>query len=84
MPASERPGPVTGDPAFYSSRAVLADAAGLTEVFGPVHSERGLRKLIEDLGAAGWHVQRHVKLTSVARFKEHPPAWQAIARQAAQ
>jgi hypothetical protein len=42
MPASERPGPVTGDPAFYSSRA------------------------------------------SVARFKEHPPAWQAIARQAAQ
>jgi hypothetical protein len=69
---------------FYRSRVVIADCAGEREAFGPVHTERGLADLTEQLKAAGWFVHGHVKLTSVAKFREHPTAWEAIARAAQQ
>lgn len=66
-------------PDFYRSRVVIADCAGDREAFGPVHTLRGLRDLCDRLEVAGWAVHGHVKLTSVAKFREHPSAWEAIA-----
>jgi hypothetical protein len=69
---------------FYRSRVVIADCAGEPEAFGPVHTERGLADLTARLQTAGWHVHGHMKLTSVAKFREHPTVWDAVARAAAQ
>jgi hypothetical protein len=67
---------------FYRSRVVLADCAGEREAFGPVHTLHGLQDLCDRLEVAGWVVHGHTKLTSVAKFREHPAAWEAIARAA--
>jgi hypothetical protein len=66
---------------FYRSRVVIADCAGESQAFGPVHTLRGLQDLCDRLEVAGWVVTGHMKLTSVAKFREHPTAWEAIARQ---
>ena len=66
----------------FRSRVVIADCAGVEGAFGPVHTERGLADLTERLEAAGWFVRGHMKLTSVAQFKAHPTAWEAITRAA--
>jgi hypothetical protein len=69
---------------FYQSRVVIADCGREREAFGPVHTLHGLQDLTDRLEVAGWVVHGHMKLTSVAKFREHPSAWEAIARAAKQ
>lgn len=69
---------------FYRSRVVIADCAGEPQAFGPVHTLHGLQDLCDRLEAAGWHVREHIKVLSVAQFRAHPTAWEAIAQEAAQ
>lgn len=64
----------------YRSRVIIAEAAGLRMVVGPVHTERGLADLRARLEAAGWLAREDVRLTSVAQFREHPAVWEALAR----
>jgi hypothetical protein len=68
-------------PEFYRSRVVIADCAGEGQAFGPVHTLHGLQDLCDRLETSGWVVTGHMKLTSVAKFREHPTAWEAITRQ---
>jgi hypothetical protein len=71
---------VTAAQAHHSSRVVIADCGGGVVVFGPVHTERGLRDLRRRLEAAGWSIHRDARLASVAQFKDNPAAWRAASR----
>jgi hypothetical protein len=70
------------DQTHFRSRVVIADCGGQAGAFGPVHTERGLAELAERLRAAGWFVRGDMKLTSMAQFKQHPAAWEAMVRDA--
>jgi hypothetical protein len=70
MASGQITGRATDDRTFYLSRGVIAVKDGVTGVFGPVHSERGLKALTDDLSAGGWDVQGHAKITSAAQLKQ--------------
>jgi hypothetical protein len=66
----------------HLSRVVVADCGGSPVVFGPVHSERGLRDLRKRLETAGWVIHRDAKLVSLGQLKDRgADYWGTIARQ---
>lgn len=71
---------MTAAQAPHSSRVVIADCGRGVAVFGPVHTERGLRDLRRRLEAAGWSIHRDARLASVAQLKGNPAAWRAVSR----
>jgi hypothetical protein len=63
--------PPEQDAEFYRSRIVVADFAGATAAFGPVHTAQGLADLTATLQARGWSISGDLKLTSLAKLKDH-------------